>query len=191
MTNVERPRLESLLAWKRAMDLAVRICKDVLPVFPESEKYALTAQLRRAAQSIPTNIAEGFGRYYFQEAVRFCTIARGSLIEVYSHLAFAARMEYLSGSTFDELANELSEVHRILNGYIGFLKRTKQGGSVVSEPKSMLIYRPTTQYSSTMKRSFLSMNNKHTPGVINQPPRLPSYLLFNLLLSTLPLNHVL
>ncbi len=70
--------LEGLQVWQKALDFAVMICKNQLPSFPSEEKYALIDQLRRAVQSIPSNIAEGFGRYYFQEGIRFCYIARGS-----------------------------------------------------------------------------------------------------------------
>jgi four helix bundle protein len=111
------------------MELAVRICRDILPLFPPSEQHALTDQLRRAVQSIPANIAEGFGRYSYQEAIHFCNIARGSLTECYSHLSFALRMEYLPEPVFDTMRQDLTDVHRVINGYITYLKRTRQAAS--------------------------------------------------------------
>ena len=67
--------LEKLDVWCKAHDMAVRIHKEIRPLLPPEEKYALSQQLRRASQSIPANIAEGHGRFYFQDNVRFCYIA--------------------------------------------------------------------------------------------------------------------
>src|ERR1051325_8858310 len=88
--------LETLEAWRRAKDFAVRVCKDVLPLLPADEKWSLNQQIRRAVQSVPANIAEGHGRFYFQETVRFCYIARGSLSETYTHLTVAHELGYIS-----------------------------------------------------------------------------------------------
>jgi len=90
--------LETLTVWNKALAFAIWICRQVLPVLPLDEKYALAAQLRRAVQSIPANIAEGYGRFYYQDDIRFCYIARGSLEETRSHLAFAYEMAYLPES---------------------------------------------------------------------------------------------
>lgn len=79
--------LDQLEVWKRARDFAVIIYKEVIPVLPTNEKYNLADQLRRAATSIPANIAEGHGRYHYLDNVRFCYMARGSLTEVQSHLS--------------------------------------------------------------------------------------------------------
>jgi four helix bundle protein len=75
----EEKGLETLQVWQKAMALAVKVQQEILPLLPPEEKWAMAAQLRRSVQSIPGNIAEGYGRYYFQESVRFCYIARGSL----------------------------------------------------------------------------------------------------------------
>lgn len=64
--------LDKLEVWVRAKDFAVAIYKDVVPHLPSSEKYNLADQLKRAAASIPANIAEGHGRYHFLDNVRFC-----------------------------------------------------------------------------------------------------------------------
>jgi len=77
--------LGTLKLWQRAVEFAEHIHKMVLPALPVDEKWCLTQQLRRSAQSIPANIAEGYGRFYYQEGIRFCYIARGSLEETYSH----------------------------------------------------------------------------------------------------------
>ncbi len=123
--------LETLQVWQRSLEFAKYICQDVLPRLPSHEKWALVEQTRRSVQSIPANIAEGYGRYYFQEGVRFCYIARGSLEETFSHLALAYQLKYLSYETYKSLTTEIQELRRMLNGYISFLKESKRG---LSEP---------------------------------------------------------
>ncbi len=119
--------LESLQVWRKSMNFAKRIHTEVLPVLPKEEIWALASQLRRAAQSIPANIAEGYGRFYIQESVRFCYIARGSLEETYSYLIYAQEVGYIPQTRCDELLGEIRDIHRMLNGYIAFLKRSKRG----------------------------------------------------------------
>jgi len=80
---MEKHGLTNSFVWQKARELAVFVCREVLPLFPPEEKYALAQQLRRSVQSVPANIAEAYGRYTFQESVRFSYIARGSLEETY------------------------------------------------------------------------------------------------------------
>ncbi|KAF0109267.1 MAG: hypothetical protein FD146_311 [Anaerolineaceae bacterium] len=119
--------LETLEAWKKAKDLAMAVHQDVLPKLPPEEKWSLGQQIRRAVQSVPANIAEGHGRFYYQENVRFCYIARGSLIETYSHLTLAHDLKYTSDEIFNRLKDRIEELARIINGYIAYLKRSKRG----------------------------------------------------------------
>ena len=121
--------LEKLDVWCKARDFAVRINKDVLPLLPAEEKWVLSQQLRRSSQSIPANIAEGHGRFYFQDNVRFCYIARGSLEETLSHIVYAQKVGYISETLFTSLALDGENVNRLINGYIGFLKKSKQGAN--------------------------------------------------------------
>lgn len=78
--------LETLEVWKKAKEFCVRVYEEVLPVLPTEEKWNLNQQLRRSSSSIPANIAEGYGRFYYQEIIRFCYTARGLLEETLSHL---------------------------------------------------------------------------------------------------------
>ena len=117
--------IETLEVWRRSMDFAVRVCKEALPLLPEEEKWALNSQIRRAVQSVPANIAEGYGRYSYQEGVRFGYIARGSLEEVYSQLTLAYELGYLDKDKYDTLIAELKNVSRLLNGYLTYLKKRK------------------------------------------------------------------
>ena len=126
-TEDTRKGLENLEVWKRASAFAVAICQEIIPTLPSEEKYALASQLRRAVQSIPANIAEGYGRYYYQEGIRYSYIARGSIEETYSHLYLASRLSYISPQLFQKYALEIMEMRMMLNGFIAYLKRSKRG----------------------------------------------------------------
>ena len=133
MVVSDQKGLESLVARQKSQNFAIEICGEILSLLPAQEKYALTSQLRRAVQSIPANIAEGYERYYYQEGIRFTYIARGSLEETYSHLHFANRMGYLTDDVFMGLTVEIKELRKITNGFINYLRKSKQG---LSEPGS-------------------------------------------------------
>jgi len=113
--------LEKLNVWKNSMAFAVRVHKELIPLLPAEEKWSLSQQIRRSAQSIPANIAEGHGRYYYQDNVRFCYIARGSLDETLSHVAFARKVEYIPYNLYQSLVHDGEELTRLINGYVGFL----------------------------------------------------------------------
>ena len=121
--------LETLQVWQKSLAFAVEVCKTILPKMPVQEKWSLTDQLRRSVQSVPANIAEGYGRFYFQESVRFCYIARGSLEEAFSHLTLAHKLDYLDNETYNRLDNQIIELRRMISGYIAFLKESKRGAS--------------------------------------------------------------
>ena len=94
---------------------------------PVDEKWNLTQQLKRAAQSVPANIAEGHGRFHFLDNVRFCYIARGSLTELQSHMALAHALGYLSDEIYKRMTSHAESIGKQLNNYIAYLKRSKQG----------------------------------------------------------------
>ena len=119
--------LDKLEVWLLAKEFAVLIYKEVIPHLPTDEKWNLTQQLKRAAQSVPANIAEGHGRYHFMDNVRFCYIARGSLTEVQSHMALAHDLGYLSDETYNRMTAQAESIGKQLNNYIAYLKRSKQG----------------------------------------------------------------
>ena len=139
--------LEKLDVWCKARDFAVRVHKEVLPLLPLEEKWSLNQQIRRSSQSIPANIAEGHGRFYFQDNIRFCYIARGSLEESLSHVVYAYKVNYISEPLFKSFAADGENLNRLINGYIGFLKKSKQGAnepgenySVRETPSDYIIY---------------------------------------------------
>lgn len=121
--------LEKLDVWYKARDFAVRVNKEFLPLLPNEEKWSLTQQIRRSSQSIPANIAEGHGRFYFQDNVRFCYIARGSLEETLSHIVYAYKVNYISETLYKSFATDGENLNRLINGYIAFLKKSKQGAN--------------------------------------------------------------
>ena len=121
--------LEKLDVWCKARDFAVRVNKEILPLLPTEEKWSLNQQLRRSSQSIPANIAEGHGRFYFQDNVRFCYIARGSLEETLSHIVYAYKVGYVSVIIYKTFAMDGENLNRLINGYIGFLKKSRQGAN--------------------------------------------------------------
>ena len=127
--------LESLEIWHRTIDFAVDICKSVLPLLPVEEKWVLNTQLRRAAQSIPANISEGYGRYGFQETIHFCYIARGSMAEVKTHLILAHRLGYIDDKIHEQYQTRLAELGKMLHGYIKFLRNQKENYQVKETPQ--------------------------------------------------------
>jgi four helix bundle protein len=91
-----------LIAWQRAMDLSVELY-HVTHHFPKDEVFGLTAQIRRAAVSVPSNLVEGFGRRSRPDYARFILIAIGSLFEIQTQLEMASRLKYLEGAEFERL----------------------------------------------------------------------------------------
>lgn len=125
--------LKRLKVWVRAKDFALKIYKQVLPSLPPDEKWNLNQQLRRASVSISANIAEGYGRFYYRDNVRFCYTARGSLEEVLSHLVIAHAMGCIEAELYQELEREGEEISKMLHAYIAHLKSSKQGANEPGE----------------------------------------------------------
>ena len=108
---------EDLQAWRLGMNLVVEIYRQTQS-WPKTELYGLTAQIRRASASIPSNIAEGKGRSSDKELLKFLDYARGSVHEVQTQIMMACRLDYLSATDADRLGNQAAEVGRVLNGLI-------------------------------------------------------------------------
>ncbi len=111
---------QDLLVWQRAMDLTEAVYA-LTKSFPREEVYGLTSQLRRAAVSVPSNIAEGHGRHTTREYLNYLSIARGSLNEVETQIFLAQRLAYISESQLSRLLSQSSEVGRLLAGLINAL----------------------------------------------------------------------
>ena len=104
-----------LAVWQRAMDLVVEIYK-VSKLWPKEELYGLTSQIRRAATSVPSNIAEGYGRTHRKAYLNHLSIARGSLLEAETQLQIAIRLEYLKREEALPAWNLMQETGRLLHG---------------------------------------------------------------------------
>ena len=111
---------KDLEVWKKSMDLVSNIYK-ITESFPNKELYGLTNQIRRAAVSVPSNIAEGAARNSKKEFIQFLYIALGSLSELETQIIIANRLEYLNN--LDTLSEDLKFVQKLINGLIYYLKK--------------------------------------------------------------------
>ena len=136
--------LNRMEVYKASQELAAYIYEQVVLALPPEEKYGLTSQIRRAAASVPANIAEGYGRYYYQETIRFCYLARGSLMELSSHFDLAHSQGYISSESYEKLGVMMSSVLRLIHGYIKYLKQSKRGWN---EPGASSISEALVDYS--------------------------------------------
>jgi four helix bundle protein len=115
---------EELEVYKAAREFRKKIYKLVKEL-PAEEKFNLAGQMRRAALSLTNNLAEGHGRYHFQENIQFCRISRGSLMELIDDLNVCIDEEYFPRDYLEELKEEGYRINKMLNGYIAYLKRRK------------------------------------------------------------------
>lgn len=116
---------EELDVWKLAHDLRLKVYV-IAKFLPKEETYGLISQIKRSATSICANIAEGYGRFHFQENIQFCRMARGSLSETKDHLIFIKDAKLIKKiSSIEHLIDLCEQIRRKLNGYIGYLKRCK------------------------------------------------------------------
>jgi len=116
--------LDDLVVYQKAVDLRRKI-KPFADSFPTEEKFSLKSQLKRSSRSISANIAEGYGRYHYQENIRFLRISRGSLLETIDHISVAFDEEYIDELTKLDLISDCQLLLKIMNGYIAYLKRKK------------------------------------------------------------------
>jgi four helix bundle protein len=114
---------KNLEAWKKSMQLVKEIYL-LTKTFPKEELYALTSQTKRAAVSVPCNIAEGSGRNYKKDTVPFLHISRGSLYEVETLLNIAVMVEIISEERFTPVSQLIEECLKILNGLISYYEKS-------------------------------------------------------------------
>ena len=116
---------KELIVWQKSMDLTVEIYR-LTKNLPKEEIYGLTNQLRRAAVSIPSNIAEGNARLSTKDYMRFLSIARGSSAEVETQLILCVRLDYLTQEDIEAALSLLSEIERMLNSMITKLREKEK-----------------------------------------------------------------
>ncbi len=113
--------------WKKGKELRIFVF-NLVKKFPEEERYRLSDQMIRASRSITANIAEGYGRYHFQDNIRFCRQSRGSIYELLDHGEVALECDYINNDEYLKLNRDLEELLALLNGYVKYLsgKKTTQ-----------------------------------------------------------------
>ena len=113
---------EELEVWKRARSLKNDLFQ-LVKTFPSEKKFKLSDQIIRSSRSINSQLAEGHGRRTNPDRLRFCIISRNSLSETLNHLIDAFDCNYISHEVLTEFRSKISEVEKLLNGYISFLER--------------------------------------------------------------------
>ena len=113
-----------LECWKTCREVRNRF-SGIIRKLPVKEKYALADGMRRASRSITENIAEGYGRYHFQENIQFCRISRGSMFELKDQLITAFDEKYLEAEDVKQVNILIDKALSLLNGYINYLAKAK------------------------------------------------------------------
>ena len=117
----------SLEAWKKCDDVKVFFYKNIISLLPDEERFNLGTQIRKSAVSITANIAEGYGRFHYQEGVQFYRISRGSLYELKDHLMSCYNLNFIPDELYDEGIKLIEEAKIVLNGFINYVKKRKRG----------------------------------------------------------------
>ncbi len=111
-----------LVAWQKAMDLVDNVYAAAR-LFPKYEMFALATQMRKAATSIPSNIAEGHGRFSLRDFRHFLREARASALELETEIMIAARQQYIASETEKLLLGQASQVGQLINGLIRHISK--------------------------------------------------------------------
>lgn len=114
---MEISSFEDLVVWQKAHQLTLD-AYELVKHFPSEEKYNRKSQLMRSGSSVPANIAEGFGRYHYQENLQFCRQARGSLYETKNHIIAARDLGQTPQEDCIKLLEQSDDVLRLLNAYL-------------------------------------------------------------------------
>ena len=113
-----------LETWRFARRLRIEVYR-ISRGFPKNETFGLASQIRRAAVSVTANIAEGFGRYSYQENIQFCRQSRGSVYELRDHFTTALDAGYITKEQYSVLDRQTISVTKLINGYIRSTKERK------------------------------------------------------------------
>lgn len=128
-SNKKIKSFEDLKVWQ----LSRKLRNDIFELtkgLPNEEKYRLKDQLIRASRSVTANIAEGYGRFHYQEYIQYCRQARGSLYEILDHLICAKDQGLIKPETLKKLRKDTTNCIRLLNGFISYLKNAKKNDSI-------------------------------------------------------------
>jgi four helix bundle protein len=111
-----------LLIWQKSMEVA-EACHRLTGCLPREEQFGLSMQIRRAAGSIPANLAEGWGRHRDAEMIRYCEIANGSRTELETHLLLAQRLSLVPPEGVEPILQQCDEIGRMITGFIASIRR--------------------------------------------------------------------
>jgi four helix bundle protein len=115
-----------LEVYKECRTLRINISNLVKNHFPQEEKYKLSDQIIRCSRRITACIAEGYGRFYYQENIQYCRMARGSLMETLEHLITAFDETYITKENLMSYKTHIDTCGKLINGYINYLNKTKR-----------------------------------------------------------------
>lgn len=115
---------EDLECWKVCTELR-RNVSTLIKKFPKEEQYDLTSQMKRASRSVTHNIAEGYGRFHYQENIQYCRQARGSLYELIDQFIVAFDEKYINNEELTKGKEQINKSLALLNGYIKYLIKAK------------------------------------------------------------------
>jgi four helix bundle protein len=127
VTETQRHKVKTyreLIVWQKAMQLVTQIYKNTEDL-PKEELYGLISQIRRSSISIPSNIAEGYGRNSTNDYIRFLQISRGSLYELQTQLEICLNLNYLNQISFNDIYEQSREIERMLSSLINKLNSSK------------------------------------------------------------------
>lgn len=129
---------QELECWKSARTIRLFV-KEVTALLPKTEQFDLIDNMRRASRSCTRNIAEGYGRFHFQENIQFCRISRGSMTEVWDDLITCLDEKYISDEKFKEGIAHVQHGIKVLNGYILYLEKAKNKHKpgITKEPEEL------------------------------------------------------
>jgi len=116
---------EDLEVWQFCRELRKRLTK-LAKNLPGKEKFRLADQIIRAARSVTNNLAEGYGRFHYQENIQFCRQSRGSLYELIDHLIICLDDEYINNAEFSKYRDDCIRGIQLVNGYIRYLSKQKK-----------------------------------------------------------------
>ena len=115
---------EDLECWEVCTELR-RFVSQLVKTFPKEEQFDLTSQMKRASRSVTHNIAEGYGRFHYQENIQYCRQARGSLYELIDQFIVAFDEKYITNEELTKGKEQINKSLALLNGYIKYLMKAK------------------------------------------------------------------
>lgn len=115
---------KDLLIWKKGIDI-VKFTYQLCKSFPKDEVYGLQSQIKRSAVSIPSNIAEGYGRSYTQSYIQFLRISRGSLLELETQIIIAKELNFVTDADYKIMSGLITEESKMINAFLRSIEKSK------------------------------------------------------------------